>query len=78
MQQTRQPGIFKARRVFDRARDRKSIAFCWILGFGSKVRIKAPEDVKKQYKEQILKAAELIKQVEITNKKMGSGEIGFC
>ena len=36
------------------------IFFNWIFGFDGKVRIKAPEDVKQQYKEQILKAMEII------------------
>ena len=38
-----------------------TVFFNWIFGFNGKVRIKAPEDVKEQYKEQVLKAAELIK-----------------
>jgi len=38
-----------------------TVFFNWIFGFGGKVRIKSPEDVKKQYNEQVLKAAELIK-----------------
>ena len=33
------------------------IFFSWIFGFGGKVRIKGPEDVKEKYKEQVLKAA---------------------
>ena len=37
-----------------------TVFFNWIFGFGGKVWIKAPEDVKQQYKEQVLKAAELI------------------
>ena len=36
------------------------VFFNWIFGFGGKVRIKAPEDMKKQYEEQVLKAAERI------------------
>lgn len=36
------------------------IFFNWIFGFDGKVRIKAPEDVKQQYKEQILRAMEII------------------
>ena len=36
------------------------VFFNWIFGFGGKVRIKAPDNVKKQYEEQVLKAAELI------------------
>lgn len=38
-----------------------NVFFNWIFGFDGKVWIKAPEDVKEQYKEQVLKAAELIK-----------------
>lgn len=37
------------------------VFFNWIFGFEGKVWIKAPEDVKLQYKETVLKAAELIK-----------------
>ena len=36
------------------------VFFNWIFGFEGKVRIKAPEDVKQQYKNQVLKAAELV------------------
>ena len=35
------------------------IFFNWIFGFDGKVKIKAPEDVKQQYKEQILRAMEI-------------------
>ena len=35
-----------------------TVFFNWIFGFGGLVKIKAPEDVKQQYKEQVLKAAE--------------------
>ena len=38
-----------------------TVFFNWIFGFGGKVWIKAPEDVKEQYKEQVFKAVELIK-----------------
>ena len=34
------------------------IFFSWIFGFGGKVKIKGPADVKEKYKEQVLKAAE--------------------
>ena len=34
------------------------VFFNWIFGFGGLVKIKAPEDAKQQYKEQVLKAAE--------------------
>ena len=37
-----------------------TVFFNWVFGFNGKVKIKAPEDVKEQYKQQILKAAELI------------------
>ena len=37
-----------------------TVFFNWIFGFGGKVRIKAPEDVKQLYKEQVIRAAELI------------------
>jgi hypothetical protein len=37
------------------------VFFNWIFGFEGKVKIKAPEDVKQEYKEQVLKAAELIR-----------------
>lgn len=37
-----------------------TVFFNWIFGFGGKVRIKAPEDIKRQYKEQVMKAAELL------------------
>ena len=36
------------------------IFFNWIFGFDGKVKIKAPEDVKQQYKEQVLRAMEII------------------
>lgn len=36
--------------------------FNWIFGFGGKVRIKTPEDVKKQYEERVLSAAEMISE----------------
>ena len=36
------------------------VFFNWIFGSEGKVRIKAPEDVKQQYKNQVLKAAELV------------------
>ena len=39
-----------------------NVFFNWIFGFGGKVRIKAPEDVKKQYEEQVLKAAGMIEK----------------
>lgn len=38
-----------------------TVFFNWIFGFSGKVRIKAPEDVKEQYKDQVFKAAELLK-----------------
>ncbi len=38
-----------------------TVFFKWIFGFGGKVWIKAPEDVKEQYKEQVFKAAEMIR-----------------
>lgn len=38
-----------------------TVFFNWIFGFGGKVWIKTPEDVKEQYKDQLLKAAELIR-----------------
>ena len=38
-----------------------NVFFNWIFGFGGKVRIKAPEEVKEQYKQQVLNAAKLIK-----------------
>lgn len=38
-----------------------TVFFNWIFGFGGKVWIKAPDDVNEQYKEQVFKAAELIK-----------------
>lgn len=34
------------------------IFFSWIFGFGGKVKIKGPENVKEKYKEQVQKAAE--------------------
>lgn len=37
-----------------------TVFFNWIFGFGGKVKIKAPEDVKRLYREQVLKAAELV------------------
>ena len=33
-----------------------TVFFNWIFGFGGKVRIKAPEDVKAQYRERVLEA----------------------
>ena len=36
------------------------VFFNWIFGFGGLVKIKAPEDVKQKYKEQVLKAMEMI------------------
>lgn len=36
------------------------VFFNWIFGFEGKVRIKGPESVKQQYKEMVLKAAELV------------------
>ena len=38
-----------------------NVFFNWIFGFGGKVWIKAPEDVKEQYRKQVIQAAELIK-----------------
>lgn len=38
-----------------------TVFFNWIFGFGGKVWIKAPEDVKEQYKEQVFNAAKLLK-----------------
>lgn len=38
-----------------------TVFFNWIFGFNGKVKIKAPEDVKEQYKDQVFKAAELLK-----------------
>lgn len=38
-----------------------TVFFNWIFGFGGKVWIKAPEDVKEQYKDQVFKAAEQLK-----------------
>lgn len=35
-----------------------SVFFNWIFGFGGLVKIKAPEDVKEEYKKQVLKAAD--------------------
>ena len=37
-----------------------TVFFNWIFGFGGLVKIKAPEDVKQQYRNQVLKAAEEI------------------
>lgn len=37
-----------------------TVFFNWVFGFGGRVRIKAPEDVKEKYKVQVQKAAELI------------------
>lgn len=34
--------------------------FTWVLGFDGKVKIKAPEDVKEQYKQMVLKAAQML------------------
>lgn len=39
-----------------------TVFFNWIFGFGGLVSIKAPEDVKQQYKEQVLKAMDAIKK----------------
>ena len=39
-----------------------TVFFNWIFGFGGKVWIKAPEDVKEQYGEQVRKAAEMIER----------------
>ena len=36
------------------------VFFNWIFGFEGKVRIKAPEDVKQQYKEQVQKASKVL------------------
>lgn len=38
-----------------------TVFFNWIFGFNGKVKIKAPEDVKEQYKDQVFKAAETLK-----------------
>lgn len=38
-----------------------TVFFNWIFGFNGKVKIKAPEDVKEQYKDQVFKAAEMLK-----------------
>ena len=38
-----------------------TVFFNWVFGFGGLVRINSPEEVKQQYKEQVLKAAKLIK-----------------
>lgn len=35
-----------------------NVFFSWIFGFGGKVRINGPEDVKEKYREMVLKAAE--------------------
>ncbi len=35
-----------------------NVFFSWVFGFGGKVRIKGPADVKEKYKEMVLKAAE--------------------
>ena len=37
-----------------------TVFFNWIFGFGGLVKIKAPVDVKQQYKEQVLKASEYV------------------
>ena len=34
------------------------VFFGWVFGFGGKVRIKSPENVKEQYKQMILAASE--------------------
>jgi len=39
-----------------------NVFFNWIFGFGGKVWIKAPEDVKEQYREQVLKAVKMIEK----------------
>lgn len=35
-----------------------NVFFSWVFGFGGKVRIKGPAEVKEQYKEMVMKAAE--------------------
>ena len=35
-----------------------TVFYNWVFGFGGKVKIKAPEDVKEEYKKRILAAAE--------------------
>ena len=37
-----------------------TVFFNWVFGFGGLVKIKAPEDVKEQYKVQVLRAADLL------------------
>lgn len=39
-----------------------TVFFNWVFGFGGLVKIKAPEDVKNQYRDQVLKAAELFEK----------------
>lgn len=43
-----------------------TVFFNWIFGFGGKVWIKAPEDVKEQYGEQVRKAAEMIERTNVS------------
>ena len=38
-----------------------NVFFSWVFGFSGKVRINGPVDVKEQYKEMVLKAAEELK-----------------
>jgi hypothetical protein len=38
-----------------------NVFFSWLFGFGGKVRINGMVDVKEQYKEMVLKAAEELK-----------------
>lgn len=40
-----------------------SVFFSWIFGFGGKVKIAGPEDVKEKYKEMVLKAAKEIDDI---------------
>ena len=35
-----------------------SVFYSWIFGFGGRVSIKAPEEIKKEYREMVLRAAE--------------------
>ena len=37
-----------------------NVFFNWIFGFEGKVRIKGPESVKEQYRQMVLRAAELV------------------
>lgn len=39
-----------------------TVFYNWVFGFGGLVKIKAPEDVKDQYRDQVLKAAEILEK----------------